>query len=77
MMYTGAESQRAELIHTERSRTPSSAPVQTIASISVARASDSSSRANGVYDPAMIRKMFAWSMRFSTSVVRGPQFPRW
>src|SRR5919112_5409820 len=75
--YTGVYSQRGAPTHNTRNSTPASAPSQTISSSVRALPGSSSSAANGVYEPAMIRKMFEWSRRFSTPWTRGDQVPRW
>ena len=60
-----------------RKITPARAATQTTQSSVVWLDPVSSTTVSGVYVPAMIKKMLAWSKRLSRSLVRGDQLPRW
>ena len=57
---------------------PAALASNTFTAVDMAAGPDGSSRTlNGVYVPAMIKKMLAWSIRFSTAWVRSLHVPRW
>ena len=70
-------SQRAGRRIELRRTTPASAPPQTRPKTTQRAVPSSSSRANGVYVPAMRMKIIEWSRRFITSRDRPVHGPRW
>jgi hypothetical protein len=70
-------SQRAGRRTVLRSTTPATAPPQTTPKTTQRAVPSSSSRANGVYVPAMRMKIIEWSSRCMTVCERPVHEPRW
>src|SRR3569623_668637 len=76
-MYIGVESQRGASIQKIRKNIPASAAAQMTDSSTTLDEPSRKRKANGVYEPAISTKMFAWSIRRRNAQTLGDHVPRW
>src|SRR5262245_7647264 len=75
--YSGVDAHRGACGQESFIATPATAPLHTVARIAAWTVPRSTSTANGVYVPAMNRKIIEWSRRRMTAHPRAVHLRRW